>query len=185
MGCSTQPSRFYLLEPIPDQMNNDAIARSKMLVALAPVRIPQYADRPQIVTATESNVYQLSELDRWAEALDDNITRVLTENLSVLVPAEVLSTRTSNFSKQADFRLSVQILEFYIDPKGQARLTAQWLILHDGNKLLSQQMTYRSPASTDDYRRMVSALNECLNRMSRDMAMALRKSAAELTANKI
>lgn len=179
VGCSTPSSRFYLLEPISNRLNNKSVSESKMLVALSNVRVPDYADRPQIVTATDPNVYHLSELNRWAEPLDDNITRVLAENLSVLVPAEVLLTRASNFSKQAEFHVSAQVLNFYVDPKGQAELTAQWIISHNGKMLLSGKKTYRAPASTEDYQLMVSALNECLNRMSRDVAMTLRSTAVE------
>lgn len=183
IGCSTPPSRFYLLEPIPNIANQESLGKSKILVALAPVKIPKYADRPQIVSATAKNAYQLSELNRWAEALDFNISRVLAQNLSLLTPAEVFLTNASNLAKEADFRISVSIFEFHVDPQGQAGLTAQWQVTQGGDRLLSRQISYRLPASTSDYGLMVEALNECLNRMSRDIATSLQQIVDEKKAS--
>ncbi len=45
-------------------------------------------------------------------------------------------------------------------------------------RLLARQGSYREPASATDYRAMAGALNECLNRLSRDMAEALRPLTA-------
>ncbi|MDD5276246.1 MAG: PqiC family protein [Methylovulum sp.] len=175
IGGSTPMSQFYLLEPIHATDNAPSPAEAKLLIALAPVRIPKYADRPQIVSATAQNTYQLSELNRWAEALDENMTRVLMENLSLLVPAEMQLTNTSNLAKQAKYRIAVNILEFYVDPKGQAKLNAQWDVTQDGKKLSSQQMSYQSPASTFNYQVMVTALNKCLSNLTRDIATSLRQ----------
>lgn len=175
IGGSTPMSQFYLLEPIHNSDNKTAFDQAKLPIALAPVRIPKYADRPQIVSATAKNTYQLSELNRWAEALDENMTRVLMENLSLLVPAEVQLTNTSNLAKQAKYRIALNVLEFYVDPQGQAKLTAQWYVTQADKKLLSQQMSYEAAASTVDYQAMVAALNQCVSNMSLDMAASLRQ----------
>lgn len=174
IGGSTPPSRFYLLEPMKHNMTVRSSTQREILLALAPVRIPKYADRPQIVTAIAANSYELNELNRWAEGLDENITRVLIQNLSSLVPAEVVSTRTSNLATQAQYRLNVNILEFHVDSEAVARLTAQWYVTANGNRLLSRQTNYDSIASAEDIVITVMALNDCLTRLSVDIATQLR-----------
>lgn len=176
---TTPPAQFYLLEPIAaaDQTKLVNEKGERLVVALAPVRIPKYADRPQIVTAVGKNAYKLSELNRWAETLDGNIARVLAQDLSALVPAEVVLPNESSRPKHASVRVSMNILEFYVDPQGVARLTAQWNITRGGELILSRQTSYQTPASTTHYRAMVEGLNECLNRLSRDLAAALRQLA--------
>jgi len=175
---TTPPSQFYLLEPIHESVSQGPAAETgKTVIALAPVRIPHYLDRPQIVTASGKNAYRLSELNRWAEALDENITRVLAQDLGVMVPAELVPLNASGRAKQAKFRVAVNILEFHVDPQGQAGLTAQWNIWRGEGMILGRQASYRVPASTTDYRAMVGALNECLNRLTRDLAEALRQHA--------
>jgi uncharacterized lipoprotein YmbA len=171
-------SRFYMLEPISALEHKSSTETAKKpVIVLSPVRIPHYIDRPQIVTATDKNVYQLSELNRWAEALDHNISRALAQNLTILVPAEVLSANTSTVADRVNFKVSVNILEFHVDPQGQAGLRAQWQVARNDGMILSQQMSYRAPASTSDYRIIVEALNDCLNRMSRDLAAKLQDLA--------
>jgi len=172
IGGSTPPSQFYMLEPMKTVGGADASARPT--VALAPVRIPEYLDRPQIVTATAKNAYSVNELNRWAERLDDNIARVLAQNLSALTAAElVLPNASGRAAQQAKLRVSVNILEFHADPQGQAGLAAQWSITRGEAILVTRQTRYREPAPPKDYTAMVGALNECLNRLSRDLAGAL------------
>jgi uncharacterized lipoprotein YmbA len=175
VGGASAPSQFYMLEPISGVGHQGpAGAAQKPVIVLSPVRIPHYVDRPQIVTATGKNAYQLSELNRWAEALDHNIGRVLAQNLTVLVPAEVFFSNTSTTAERVNFRVSVNILEFHADPQGQAGLTAQWQITRSDGALVNRQVSYRAPASTSDYRIIVEALNDCLNRLSRDLATELQ-----------
>lgn len=186
VGGTTSPSQFYMLEPVTGFEHKSPVgATKKPVVIVSPVRIPHYVDRPQIVTANGKNAYQLSELNRWAEALDHNISRVLAQNLTIMVPAEVGFSSTSTTAERPNFRISVNILEFHADPEGQAGLTAQWQITRSDGALVNRQVSYRAPASTSDYRIIVEALNDCLNRLSRDLADELQRLAdAKSTINK-
>lgn len=179
IGGKTPPSQFYLLEPLGADISSPVSEGIKPVVALGPVRIPRYVDRPQIVTATGKNAYQLSELNRWAESLDGNISRVLAQNLTQLASVDIVLVNGSNRARKANLRVSVNILEFHVNPAGQAGLTAQWQIMRGTDAVVSRQASYRSPASTTDYRVMVAALNDCLNQMSRELAGALRQVMAE------
>lgn len=175
LGCvgSTPPSRFYLLEPMAAAEQPRATSvEAKPTVALAPVRIPHYLERAQLVTAVGKNTYQLDELHRWAEALDDNITRVVLRDISMLMPADVVSTN-SQLARQASLTLAVTILEFHIDPAGQARLTAQWQVGRGDDVVLSRQSSYSATADNADAQLKVAALNQCLSQLNREMAAAL------------
>jgi uncharacterized lipoprotein YmbA len=180
-GCvgTTPPAQFYLLEPIVETGATAASAAKRPLIALSPVRIPEYVDRPQIVTATGKNAYHLSEFDRWAEPLNDNIARVLQQNLAALVPAEVVKVNASRMAKEAQLRVSVNILEFHVDPQQQARLTAQWQIVRGNTMVASRQVSYQTPAAEDTYPAKVAALNTCLLSLSRDLAAALQRAAVQ------
>ena len=180
IGGKSPPSQFYLLEPVKGAGQAGLFNETaRPLVALSPVRIPQYLDRPQMVKATAKNQYALSETNRWAERLDDNIARVLVQNLGLLVPADVVLSNVSARANQAKFKVAVTVLEFHVDPQGVALLTAQWSIIRDGQTVSGRQADYREPASVTDYGLMAGALNECLNRLSRDLALDLQKLAKE------
>ena len=87
-GCaSTEPSRFYALTPMP---GSDAKILSQtesqdVSIGVGPVRMPDYLDRQPIVTSSSQNKITFSEFDRWAGSLKDDFSRVLSENLSILL----------------------------------------------------------------------------------------------------
>lgn len=170
---TTPPAQFYLLEPLvaADQPIAAAVA-AKPTVALSPVRIPHYLERAQLVTAVGKNTYQLDELHRWAESLDDNITRVVLRDLSLLMPADVVLSN-SQHARQAKLALAITILEFHIDPAGRARLTAQWQASQGDQTLISRQSSFQVSADNTDAASKVQALNQCLNQFNREMAEAL------------
>ncbi|MBL1265279.1 membrane integrity-associated transporter subunit PqiC [Methylomicrobium sp. RS1] len=179
IGGSTPPAQFYLLEPIGQNENPSTELTEKPVVALGPVRVPRYVDRPQIIRASGKNMYQLSELNRWAESLDDNISRVLVQNLSQLASVNTVLANGSSRARQATLRVAVNIREFHVNSEGQAGLNAQWQIIRGDDTLLNRQVSYHSPASTTDYAVMVAALNDCLDRMSRELAGALQQALKE------
>src|SRR5512137_3062027 len=78
-GCATSPTaRFYTLTPISPQEAkvSSGAAVSPVSISIAPVEIPDYLDRPQIVTRDGLNELRLAEFDRWAGSLSDNIAAV-------------------------------------------------------------------------------------------------------------
>ena len=173
-GCvgSTPPAQFYLLEPLTVAQSVGSSVADKPTLALAPVRIPHYLERAQLVTASGKNTYQLDEMNRWAESLDDNITRVMLQELTSLVPADVVLA-SSQRAKQAQLRLLVTILEFHIDPQGQAKLAAQWQVSRGEEVIVSRQSVFEIPANSHDAQVKVQALNQCLNQLNREMASVL------------
>lgn len=177
-GClgTTSSTQFYLLEPISDSVSkaNDNF-KDVPLIALTPVHIPDYIDRPQIIMANNKNIYQLSEFDRWAEPLDTNIGRVLQLNLTYLIPAKIVLSKDSNLAKQAGLRVSVNILEFHIDARKQAVLTAQWHVIRGEKTIANNQKSYQILVVNNDLPFLVHALNQCLEQLSRDVASSVRQ----------
>lgn len=170
---STPPAQFYLLEPLAALDRAPAVsATAKPTLALMPVKIPQYLQRAQLVTASGKNTYQLDEWHRWAESLDDNITRVVLRDLSVLMPADVVSIGSQG-ARLAKLTLALSLLEFHIDPEGQARLTAQWQASRGEQPVISRQSSFQVSADNADAASKVQALNQCLYRLNREMAEAL------------
>ena len=78
---STPPSNFYRLNPqvtqIPDHQDPT--------IGIGPVTIPEYLNRTEIVLANDDNRLQMQDYDRWAERMDEGITRVVAINVASLV----------------------------------------------------------------------------------------------------
>jgi Uncharacterized protein conserved in bacteria len=90
-GCThSPPVRFYTLTPLDRQEIRRASRQEAVpgAVRIMPVDIPDYLDRPQIMTRDGKNILKLAEFDRWAGSLGDNITAVLAENLGLLLASD-------------------------------------------------------------------------------------------------
>lgn len=179
-GClgRSAPVEFYMLEPLRQTTASDTANRRMSdlpRIAVGPVRIPEYLDRPQIVTAQGRNTYRVDEQHRWAERLDDNLSRVLVKNLESLVPARQVLANSSDRVQPADFRVVVDILEFHVEADGQALLSAQWNIRRGNETLAGRTTTLRAAAALGDYGKIVAALNDCVDRLSRTIAGSLRE----------
>ncbi|MDH5298187.1 MAG: PqiC family protein, partial [Desulfobulbaceae bacterium] len=87
-GCvpRTDPVSYYQLSALEAERSGTATADSdKLVIGIGPVGLPEYLDRPQIVTRLTPNRLHLAHNHRWAEPLGQNIARVLGENLSPLL----------------------------------------------------------------------------------------------------
>ena len=171
---TTPPSQFYMLEPLTPNFANESHPgqESRLTLALAPVKISHYLDRAQIVSAAGKNTYQLDELHRWAERLDENMTRVMLQNLTQALATDVVLT-TSKRAQQSELRLAVNVLEFHVDAEQKAKLVAQWQVNRGDAVVLSQQTTHQVPVASEDIVLKVQALNQCFNQLSQDIAGAL------------
>ncbi|MCX7098510.1 MAG: PqiC family protein [Methylococcales bacterium] len=177
-GCArdSKPVQFYRLNADVG-ITTLVVANSEgpPLVGLGPIRIPEYLDRPQMVVAVTDNQYQLSEDHRWAERLDQNIALALLKSL----PGQLGTDRIIRYpwpQRQAlDYQVSIDILEFNVDAKGQSRLVAQWTVKRKDKPALDRRSSYQSPASMTDYNVMVKAQSQCLAKLGAEIAKTIRQ----------
>jgi uncharacterized lipoprotein YmbA len=172
-GCaSTPPSRFYTLSAatIP------VAQASRVSVAVGPVTVPSQVDRPQFVVSIGPNQVQLDEFNRWAAPLQDNITRVVAENLVAMLgtPHVMLSSQT--LSADTGYRVAFEVQRFESVPGESASLDAVWTVrrMQDG-KIETGRSTFREPAKDKGYDALAAAHSQAIARMSQDIADALRK----------
>lgn len=175
-GCfrGSVPDQFYMLRAA-DLPVQATIPGGGPLLGLGPVRIPAYLDRPQIVTATSGQEYRLSEDHRWAERLDDNIARVSAQNLSALIPSDRILMHPWAREPKPDVQLAISIQEMHVDPTGEVHMTALWSLRRGRDDVTNHKFSCRLPASTTDYGQMVEVESQCLLRLNRDMAAAIKK----------
>lgn len=179
IGGKSQPSRFYVLSPLPGETGSQgAAAEPGVAIGVGPVSLPPYLDRPEIVTRAGGNELHLSEFDRWAEPLGQNFSRVLAENLSILIPTDRTAVFPWEKSPPIDYQVVVEVTRFEGYTDGNSLLMARWSIFGaDGRQeLLTRQSTFTTPTGApQNYEAMVSALSRSLADLSREIA-------AEVTA---
>ena len=181
-GCASSPaSRFYTLSPMenPQPAPSDSSQAGRIIVALGPVSIPDYMDRPQIVTRSGRNKAVVNEFDRWTGSLEDDITRVLTENLSSSLPADLFRVVRWAPSVQAhlqiEYRVTIDLMRIELSPAGPVSLRAQWTVVNEETKslVMARETNISETAGGRDFAGMVAAFSRTLATLSRGIAGAI------------
>ena len=180
-GCFPKPgasTKLYILSPMesPAVEMPDTAGEIFMTIGVGPVHLPEYLDRPEIVTRINPNELKLAELDVWAEPLQVNFTRVLVENISRLLKAEPVAVFAWGAFPQIDFQVDVEVVRLDGDMAGDAFLTAQWSILNSSNKsiLISKKSEYTEPVGKTGYSALVAAQSRMIGALSLDIAEAIK-----------
>lgn len=177
IGCGTSPSsRYFYLEPM--ELTAGSKATEAALLAVGPLHFPEYLDRPQFVTRTDSAQMSIDEYSRWAEPLDKATPRIIAANLSGLTESVSAIGHGQNSFVQFDYRLVGHVLQFDSDSQGRVLLVVKWRLQDaDGNSVIPQT-TGRYLEKAEDPSRVesvVEAMNAALLAFSKDIAGALEE----------
>lgn len=174
-GCSSPPTRFYVLSNLSLPAPQPVGVGQDIAVGVGPLELPDYLDRPQIVTRSGQNELNLAEFDKWGESLKDNATQVLAENLAVLLPSKKVSTYPWKRSTPIDYQVVVKVTRFDHVVGGETVLSTRWSILSGDGKteLFSRESRYVEPPTDKSYAATVAAMNRTLAQFSRDVASAI------------
>jgi uncharacterized protein len=173
-GCaSSQPSRFYQLHPAssPAARVEQGSRPGSLVVGIGPVRVPDYLDRPQIVTLSGNRV-EVADFDRWAGAIENDIARVLVEDLSALLPAErFFVTGWSARQSALSYRVEVLVERFEGPLQGPVSLRARWFVFApDRRPPLARSSRISERVSGSGYGALVEAMSRALEGLSRVIA---------------
>lgn len=176
-GCGTSPRPdFYHLEQ--DASTQLTGLERGLAIGIGPVNMAPYLDRPQIVTRSGSHKLELSEFHRWSEPLKISVSRIIGINLSNLLETNrVYQLPRRNKSIPLDFQVAIDIARFDGQLGGDARLTARWS-LHgkDGKPLLTKVSIITEATEGEDFEHLVAAENRALQKLSTEIADAIRAS---------
>ncbi|MBC8209090.1 MAG: membrane integrity-associated transporter subunit PqiC [Desulfobulbaceae bacterium] len=179
-SCSrTQPVRYYQLaaqEVNPTILPGSKVTQTDQIVlGIGPVQIPDYLDRPQLVTRLTPNQLHLADSHRWAEPLSKNIPRVLGENLSVLLGTDRILLHPWPSSSLTDYQLLVEVIRFENERNESARLIVRWSIKDADDTILlpEKRSSHRIVTVAQNQEELVVALNKALGSFCREVAQAL------------
>lgn len=180
IGCSsTPPSRFYTLSPLGDLKaeQQSTLVGHGIYIAIGPVEIPDYLDRPNIMIRTSRNELTLSEFDRWAGSLKEDIARVLSENLSKLMAPDKISVVEWGWGVNYDYRVAVDIKQFDVMPEGNVLLNAEWaLVGKNGPRIILRRERVTDPVGGQTYEAKISSMSRALETLSRNITSEVKSA---------
>ena len=171
VGCASAPSRFYTLSAT----GGTAKTSSAVSIAVGPVSIPAVVDRPQIVISMGPNQVRIEEFDRWALPLQNNIARVIAENLTAQLGTPRVTVFPEQTSADAEYRAIIDVQRFDSKPAEAATLDALWVVrrMKDG-KSESGRTTVREAVQGNDYEALAAGHSRAVARLSDAIATAVR-----------
>ena len=179
VACGTTPPaehfRLNARESLPQVTTGPA-------VGVGPVTIPPYLDRNGMVRSDGGNGIQIAHSERWAEPLDEGITRVVSLNLAGLLQTQNIQLFPWHPRRQPEFGIKIRVLAMDADAK-QVSLVAEWLLyrVDNGEALTRRLQEYNQPLSAPENSGAVIAASysDLLYRLSRDIAAAVEEVSAQ------
>lgn len=178
-GCArSMPAKFYLLHPLQEAAAGKQPS-SSLSIGVGPVDMPEYLDRPQIVTRVSPGEVRLAEFERWAEPLKGNFSRVLGENLSQLLATDRIAIFPWTGAPQIDYRVTVEVTRFDGAPGTAVQLDTRWTLIQekDQKSVTEKKSVITIPVEGQDFGGLVAAQSKAVAGLSREIAAAIKAAA--------
>jgi hypothetical protein len=173
LGClrPSPPVVYHLLQPLRPE--GAAPARSGLAVEVLPVRLPDLLQRPQMVVARDGAL-GLSETHRWGNPLDQDMQRVLVENLGLLLGSDAVVPSPRGEQVGAAYRVEVDVRGCAAGPGGLT-LEAVWMLTRPAvdRAVLVQRSVFREALPDPGPDTLAAAHSRALEALSREIAAAL------------
>ena len=165
----------HLLDPA---ISNRNIIGASPAIAITRPSLPSYLDRQQLVSRSGNGQLQMNSYHLWAEPLDAAISRVTAVNLSRLTNSLNIQPVENFITLDYQSLLEIRVSRFEPDASGQLVLECTWKLQPVAGHLTNSRSFVTAvpivPADTaTDLSGRVSAMNEALARLAREIARSL------------
>jgi len=184
-GCvamSNSPTpRFYALQAMDESYAGEKFKiPASVIIGIGPVKIPEYQNRPQIVTQDTNNLITFAQFDRWGETLDFALPRLLAANLSVILPGATLEISPWNLDMPVKYQVIMDVVRLESRLDKDLSFTVQWSVIDLGNKkmIFTKKSEFSQPIEPHNYSGLVKTLSmECAS-----LSGEIAKTLSDLTA---
>ncbi|MHC1725980.1 MAG: membrane integrity-associated transporter subunit PqiC [Syntrophobacteraceae bacterium] len=175
-GCGTsEKPKFYLLRPMVEQSAPVGdLSGSASVIGLGPINLPEYLNRPQIVTTSGTSELELADFHRWAEPLEQNFSRTLAENLSAQLPESRVVLYPWDRSTAVQCQVKINVLNFSGESSRRALLDTRWTIVKAGKVIVEKHSVFEQPLKSAEVEELVLAQSRTLADLSKAIAEAIR-----------
>lgn len=178
----TPATRFYVLNGIysAEYVNRPQpvmVLDKNVTLGIGPIKLSQVLDRPQIIIRTSKNEIRVADLERWAAPLNENITNVLTDNLTTLLSTGSILKFPWKITVPIEYQIILEITRFDGMPGGNADLRSRWGILgKNGRIVYSKSKTILTePIGGDTIADMVQAQSRLVAKLSMEIAKEIKR----------
>ncbi len=180
-ACGSTPnSRFYVLTPADRSPSGDT---PTMKVGVQRVILPASVDRSQMLMSLSANQRSISELDRWAGSLGEDMKRVIGQNLEARLGATSVYQYPTLFALPTlDYIVIIEVLELQATPDGNCRLIAKFHVTDGSNHWITSRHVDINTADTEGRSEgaagVAESLSTSLDDLSGMIAATLQQTAS-------
>ena len=178
-GCAGQSPRvdFYVLSAAAGSAGDASVVDScsGQGISVGPISWPRYLDQPRIITRAGQNRLEANEFNRWGGSLEDDFSRTVIRNLSVLLRSELVMNYRRSGRFTPVYRVEMDVQQFDGQLGGDVILVAKWAILTVASGELEKVATSTIQKSTSgsDYEALVNASSMAVAQLSGEIATQL------------
>lgn len=172
---SLQPSSYH--EPLHfDDSHNLPQSLIGKKIGVGPVKIPEYLNRPQIISRSKGNEIFFEEFYLWAEPLKDSLSRVLAKNISQSLATDQVFIFPFLSGIKPDYRVIMEFFRFDGKLGGEVYLDVYWAVYFGESNFLveSKRSAFIEICRDIDHEALVAAHNLLLFNLSREIAGVVR-----------
>ena len=178
IGGTQLPTKNYVLNSLySEEIETQVVADfNEIGILVGPIRMALYLDRSDIVIRDSQNQIRLAEFSQWAGPLQENFSRVLAENLSILLTTDRVGIFPGTRAMLFDFNVTVDVTRFDGIPGQKADLRARWAILDKNRKkmLFENHSALSQPTQDESLEALIAAESRTLSDLSREIAEAVK-----------
>lgn len=171
LGGTPQQQTFYLLSPQAETTDDNPLALN---LHIGQINFPPYLDRPQIVTRTTSDTLQIANEDRWAEPLQDNLARVLKEDLIRKMNGLNISSYPWEPITEQGLILNLTVNQFDGTLGLNTHVDIRWKLSHsdNGRQLVQRHFIAKLPIG-ESITALVAGLSAATEQLSKEISQEL------------
>ncbi len=180
IGCrgAAPAVTYYLLTPLEgiEEKVRHQTALQDIFIGIGPARIPEYLNRPQIVTRSGANKFSLSEFNRWGSYLDRDFIRVMAEDIAFLLSTNRMLVFPWGDQADPNYRIAFDIHQFDGQPGGSVFLNVTWTVKskNGSETLYSKRSIIKQSVSGTGHDAIISAHSRALAELSREIVGILK-----------
>ena len=182
-GCISLPNspmsptpRFYMLSAINDtQVSKKINIKPGLIIGVGPVKIPEFLDRPQMVTKDKQGILKFDEFNRWGESLDLGVARLIREDLTVMVPGAKLTLYPWNPSIAVKYQVVVEVVQLDSELDRDMSFVVQWVVIDVQNSktIIIKRSVFHQPIIPQNYSGLAKTISIACASLSSQITQAL------------
>lgn len=182
VACGSSPkTEFYVLNADQGPVVQAANANKGPAVGVWSVKLPDYLERSEIVTRNSDHEITLGDFSWWAGNLDENMTRLITTELSRSLQSNRVVTSPWASFRKLDYQATIRVERFDGVLGGEAVLRGVWGLLdaNGQNELRREVFEFKASAAgssqeaDSSYKELVAAMSQLAVQLADQIAKGI------------